>query len=131
MSGSDLCILRNGTVQPRYFPNRITVYNVLSPNFHIHVSVSDLYIPRIGLPIWLQPNRQTDHGNIYVTHRYMSNINERGHTVSFLGIHKLDFWYSASSLSLTNHPCVEVETRRYKCCCPGLGFLPHGELPGL
>ncbi len=24
-------------------------YNFLSPNFHIHVSVSDLYIPRIGL----------------------------------------------------------------------------------
>jgi hypothetical protein len=22
-----------------------------SPNFHIHVSMSDLYIPRIGLPI--------------------------------------------------------------------------------
>ncbi len=26
-------------------------YNVLSPNFHIHVSVSGLYIPKIGLPI--------------------------------------------------------------------------------
>jgi hypothetical protein len=26
----------------------------LSPNFHIHVSVSDLYIPTIGLPILLQ-----------------------------------------------------------------------------
>jgi hypothetical protein len=24
-------------------------YNVPSPNFHIHVSVNDLYIPRIGL----------------------------------------------------------------------------------
>ncbi len=29
-------------------------YNVLSPNFHIHESVSDLYIHRIGLPILLQ-----------------------------------------------------------------------------
>ncbi len=28
----------------------------LSPNFHIHVSVSDLYIPPIGLPILLQDN---------------------------------------------------------------------------
>jgi hypothetical protein len=28
----------------------------LSPNFHIHVSVSDLYIPRIGLLILLQEN---------------------------------------------------------------------------
>ncbi len=26
----------------------------LSPNFHIHVSVSDLYIPRIGRHIFLQ-----------------------------------------------------------------------------
>jgi hypothetical protein len=26
----------------------------LSPNLHIHVSVSDFYIPKIGLPIQLQ-----------------------------------------------------------------------------
>jgi hypothetical protein len=31
----------------------------LVPNSYIHVSVSDLYIPRIGLPICLQQNRQT------------------------------------------------------------------------
>jgi hypothetical protein len=30
---------------------------VLSPNFPIHVSVSDLYIPRIGAHIFLQQNR--------------------------------------------------------------------------
>jgi hypothetical protein len=39
----------------------------LIPNSFIHVSVSDLhtgYIPRFGLPIWLQQNRQTDPGNI-------------------------------------------------------------------
>ncbi len=36
----------------------------LSPNFHIHVSVSDLYIPRIGPHIFLQQNRQTDPGII-------------------------------------------------------------------
>jgi hypothetical protein len=35
------------------FPNQN--YNVLSPSFHIHVSVSDLCILRIGLPILLQP----------------------------------------------------------------------------
>ncbi len=35
----------------------------LSPNFHIHVTVSDLYIPRIGPPIFLQQNMQTDRGN--------------------------------------------------------------------
>ncbi len=36
----------------------------LYPNFHIHVSVSDLLIPRIGPHIFLQQNRQTDRGNI-------------------------------------------------------------------
>ncbi len=36
----------------------------LSFSFHIHVSVSDLYIPRIGPHISLQLNSQTDPGNI-------------------------------------------------------------------
>jgi hypothetical protein len=39
-------------------------YNVLYPNFYIHVSASNLCIPRICLPIFLQPNRQTNPGNI-------------------------------------------------------------------
>jgi hypothetical protein len=33
-------------------------------NFHFHVSVSDLYIPMIGLHILLQQNSWTDPGNI-------------------------------------------------------------------
>ncbi len=37
---SDLYILRNETARG------------LVPNFYIHVSVSDLYFPRISLPIW-------------------------------------------------------------------------------
>jgi hypothetical protein len=36
----------------------------LSPNFHIHVPVSDLYIPRIGPQISLHKNRQIDCGNV-------------------------------------------------------------------
>ncbi len=36
----------------------------LSPNFHIHVSVSDLYIPMIGPHISLQKKRQADPGII-------------------------------------------------------------------
>ncbi len=44
----------------------------LNPNYHIHVSVSDLYIPRIGPHIFLQHKRQTDPGNIEISHRYMS-----------------------------------------------------------
>jgi hypothetical protein len=34
------------------------------PKSYIHVSVSDLYIPTIGLPILLQENRWTDNLNI-------------------------------------------------------------------
>jgi hypothetical protein len=36
----------------------------LSPNFHIHVSVSDLYITTISLPILVLENMCTDPGNI-------------------------------------------------------------------
>ncbi len=36
----------------------------LSPNFHIHVSVSTLYIPRIGPHIFLQQYRQINRGII-------------------------------------------------------------------
>ncbi len=36
----------------------------LSPDFHMHVSVSHLYIPMIGPPIFLQQNMQTDRGNV-------------------------------------------------------------------
>jgi hypothetical protein len=44
----------------------------LSPSSYIHVSVSDLYIPTIGLPILLQENRWIDHGNMQIAHRYMN-----------------------------------------------------------
>ncbi len=36
----------------------------LSPKFHIHVSVSDLYILTIGPHVFLQQNRQTDSENL-------------------------------------------------------------------
>jgi hypothetical protein len=48
----------------------------LSPKFHIHVPVSDLYIPRIGLHIFLQQNRQTDCGGNEYIHR--SQTHESG-----------------------------------------------------
>ncbi len=34
-------------------------YNVLSPSFYTHISVRDLYISGIGLPILLQGNTQS------------------------------------------------------------------------
>jgi hypothetical protein len=56
--------LRNRTIQDatlqrqnaenlkHIFPEK--EYRGLSPNFHIHVSVSELYIPRMGLPVLLE-----------------------------------------------------------------------------
>ncbi len=46
-----------------FFPKQN--YNVLSPSPYTHISVRDLYISRIGLPILLQGNMWTDPGNIY------------------------------------------------------------------
>jgi hypothetical protein len=40
-------------------------FNVLSPSSYTHISVRDLYISRIGLPILLQGNMWTDPGSIY------------------------------------------------------------------
>jgi hypothetical protein len=42
------------------------------PNFHIHVSVSDLYIPTIDLPILLQENMWNGPGNTYINPRHMN-----------------------------------------------------------
>jgi hypothetical protein len=41
-------------------------FRSLDPNFHIHVSVSDLYIPRIGPYIFLQKSRQIAHRHMNV-----------------------------------------------------------------
>ncbi len=82
-------------------------YNVLSPNFYIHVSVSN-YIytgsvclfccSQIGLPIWKYINRSQKHE---------CRNWERGRAVLFLGIHKSDFRYSAEcsecTFSVTYH----------------------------
>jgi hypothetical protein len=70
-------------------------HNVLSHNLHTHVSVNDLYIPRIGLPIFLQPIRLIlgIYKSLTDTVHECRN-RERGRTVSFQGIHKSDFRYS-------------------------------------
>ncbi len=65
------------------FISKTELYNVLSPNFLILVSASALYIPRIGLPILLQPYRQTNPGNILSACRYM-NVGLRNKTAHFL-----------------------------------------------
>jgi hypothetical protein len=44
----------------------------LSPNFYMHVYVSDLFILTIGLPILLQGKKWTDPGNIKIDPRRMN-----------------------------------------------------------
>jgi hypothetical protein len=69
----------------------------LRPNVHIHVSVSNLYIPSYRSTYFLQQNRQTNPGNIYKsltdiwvyknwTTEHYNSVFEI--TVSFLEIHK-------------------------------------------
>jgi hypothetical protein len=43
---------QNTEISKQIFPEK--EYRGLSPNFHIHASLSDLYIPMIGLPILLE-----------------------------------------------------------------------------
>jgi hypothetical protein len=43
---------QNTEISKQIFPEN--EYQGLSPDFHIHASVSDLYIPTIGLPILLE-----------------------------------------------------------------------------
>ncbi len=70
----------------------------LSPNFHIHVSVSDLYIPTIGPPIFLQPNRQTNRGNMYksLTETWMKELGTRPRSFIFV----LNFRYSVFAVQV-------------------------------
>ncbi len=65
MPGSHLCIPRNETVISK-------TGNVLSHRSYTHISVRDLYISRIGLPILLKGNMWTDPVNLYIAHRHMS-----------------------------------------------------------
>jgi hypothetical protein len=50
--GSSHCYDKNAENLKQIFQEK--EYGGLSPNFHIHVSVSELYIPTMGLPFLLE-----------------------------------------------------------------------------
>jgi hypothetical protein len=50
--GFDALQRQNAEILKQIFPEK--EYQGLNPNSHIHASVSDLYIPTIGLPILLE-----------------------------------------------------------------------------
>jgi hypothetical protein len=54
-----------------------------SPNFHNHMSVSDLYIPTMGLPILPQENMKTDPGNINRSQTHECANWDRGWAIPF------------------------------------------------
>jgi hypothetical protein len=56
----------------------------LSPNFNIHVYVSDLYILTFGPPIFLQQNRQTDQKNYDVNRSQKHECRDWDVTAHFL-----------------------------------------------
>jgi hypothetical protein len=56
---------QNTEILKQIFPEKD--HRGLSPNFHIHASVGDLYIPTIGLPILLE--------EILYVDRYLDSIN--------------------------------------------------------
>ncbi len=66
---SDASQIKESTLQRHTTENSKQIFpekelHGLSPNFHVHVSVSNLYIPTIGLPVLLQENMWTDPGKI-------------------------------------------------------------------
>jgi hypothetical protein len=91
----------------------------LVPDSYIHVSMRDIYIPRIGLPIWLQKNGQTDTGNIHLLQIYPCGSWETELYNSVLEITiQFHFWNKSEPDILTSHSsAVQSLINRHKFHC--------------
>ncbi len=74
-----------------------------SPNFHIHVTVNNLYIPAIDLPILLQEICGPSCENLNRS-QHESGNSDWGRVIPRKGIHKWDFLCSAEQKHPHAHP---------------------------
>ncbi len=79
----------------------------LSPNFHIPVSVSDLYIPTFGPPIFRQQNSQSDQRNKEIANRNMK-VGTGTVAAQFLSWEYLFLIYGIVSLQCSCHKLIFV-----------------------
>ncbi len=93
-----------------------------SPNFHIHVSVSDLYIPTIDLPNLLQETR----GQILGIYKLLTDTRMwklgLGRAIPRKGIHEWDFRCSAGNTACFRMGCLAASFCQLQCSCRYCGY---------
>ncbi len=103
----------------------------LVPDSYLNVSVSDLYIPRTRLPIWLVKNRQTNPGNIPIAHIYM-NVDIGRHWAFFFCVVLVDGGREGARFQeqLTADPWFYDSSQQGRAKPPNAGLVGEGSLVG-